>query len=262
MNDESEYPETFDDSEAPAGDGESAIDRDAYREEMFRALLRDILSPEDKKRYTALRLIQYFECDPRLTPYLTTLLNDPDTARMRDGVEGIGEWAHSDGTSLLINFFTDAHHADRIDADVEQQILVALGKIGGPDALQFLQNYTFQRFDVHPGGLDDLGMTGVEAVAQIATRGHLEAVEFLLKGCTHEHWNCRESCASALGLVFGGRESVPKAVYETLMALSKDENKHVCIAAFMSLDEIVGLDERNQHRLQEARQKQVFGNGA
>lgn len=262
MTYESEDPETFDDSETLPGEGMSAIDRDEYREEMFRALLRDILSPEDKKRYTALRLIQYFECDPRLAPYLTTLLNDPDTSRMRDGVEGIGEWAHSDGTSLLINFFTDAHHADRIDADMEQQILVALGKIGGPDALQFLQHYTLQRFELHPDGPDDLGMTGVEAVARIATHGHTDAVEFLMKGCAHTHWNCRESCANALGLVFGGRESVPKAVYETLMTLSRDENKHVCIAAFMSLDDIVGLDERNQRRLREARQKQIFGDGA
>lgn len=233
-------------------------EREEYREEMFRVLVRDLLSPEGTKRYTALQWIQYFECDPRLSPYLGALLGDTDMDRVRDGVDGLGEWAHTDGTALLINFMTDAHNAERLDADMEQRILVALGKIGGPDALQFLENYTLQRYREHSSESDDLGMTGVEAIAHIASNGHGEAADFIMKGCDHHAWNLREACADALGLLYSGRESVPKNVYDTLMRLSKDSNKDVRIAAFLSLDDIVGLDEQNKALLEEARQKQVF----
>ena len=48
-------------------------------------------------------------------------------------------------------------------------------------------------------------------------------------------------------------------MYDLLVQLTKDKNTNVQIAAYMSLDEIVGLDEANKKILADARNKQVFG---
>jgi hypothetical protein len=250
-----EYPDERQEQNEPS----AVFDSEEIREDLFRTMSRDLLSEDDEKRYRALNLIQYFECDPRLGALMNALLQDPDARRMRDGIEAIGAWGHTDGSTMLIDFMTNTSKRDRLTDEVQLDILVSLGRIGGPESLEFLRHYTLERFNLHVPDEDALGMAGVEAVASLATRGNSEAIEFLLKGCEHASWNMREACADSLSLVFAGHESIPRRVYDVLVRLSQDADQNVRIAAYMSLDDIVGLDAENKKILEEARHRQVFG---
>jgi len=233
-------------------------DADELKARMFATICRDLLSEDEKVRFNAINLIEYFECDPRLAEYIVALFEQPQITFIRAGIQALGAWKHSDGVSLLINFLTNANHASKLP-ELEEDIILSLGLIGGDDALEFLENYTLQRYDHRPNEEDALGMAGVEGIARIAGCGHDRALKFLVKGCSHAAWNMRESCADCIGVLYGGKEEIPKYAYDLLIEMTKDGNKNVRIAAYMSLDAIVGLDENNKKILAEARHKQIFG---
>ena len=233
-------------------------DAEALQSRMFDTICRDLLSEDEQVRFNAINLIEYFECDPRLAQFILMLFEREDIQLTRAGVQALGAWRHSDGVPLLINFLTNANNANRLP-ELEEEIILSLGRIGGSDALEFLENYTLQRFADHKNDEDCLGMAGIEGIASIAAKGHDRAVQFLMRGCKQSSWNMRESCADSFGVLFSGKEKISKNVYDLLMQLTKDENKNVRIAAYLSLDAIVGLDEQNKKILAEARHKQIFG---
>jgi HEAT repeat protein len=241
-------------------DDAEALDSEQLRESVLADIAKDILSEDVEKRHRALSLIENFECDPRLADLFTTLLNSTDADHIRTAVTGLGIWKHSDGVALLINFLTSAKNKDMITEPLEEEIIISIGMIGGTDALEFLENYAKQRFDFHVPDADNLGMAAIEGITQIAAKGHTRALNFLMQGCGHPSWNMRESCADSFSVLFKGKEKMPKPVYDLLMRLSQDENRNVRIAAYLSLDEIVGLDEANKKILAEARHQQIFGN--
>ncbi len=234
-------------------------DSEDFRKDLLGKIAKDILSEDVEKRFQALSLIEQFECEPQLADFFSVLLSDPDPDHIRTGVIGMGIWRHSDGVAMLINFLTDAHNKDVLTGPLEEEIILSIGSIGGLDALEFLENYAKQRFDFHTSEEDSLGMAAIEGITRMAGNGHSGAVSFLISGCGHPAWNMRETCADSFSVLFKGKEEIPKRVYDALMKCSRDENKNVRIAAFLSLDEIVGLDEPNKKLLADARHKQVFG---
>lgn len=234
-------------------------DAEEFKEEIYAVITKNILSSDEVERNDALHLIPYLECDPRLTDYLLALVNDSDPNRVLSGIIGLGLWRHSDGFTTLINFFTDANNQELITPGIEEEIIISIGNIGGHESFDFLKNYSLQRFAQNTDNEDALGMAAVEGITQIAQKGHPEALKFLMEGSTHPAWNMRESCADGFGVIFRGKEKIPKPVYDLLIQLSKDKNTNVQIAAYMSLDEIVGLDDTNKKILADARNKQVFG---
>lgn len=254
-NFEIDEPE-FEEDDRPDTDPDDA---EELKLEMFTALVRNILSSDDVERNDALHLIPYFECDPRLADYLYTLMRDEDPNRLLTGIIGLGLWRHSDGFSVLINFFTDAGNRSIITPEIEEEIVISIGNIGGHEAFEFLRNYSLQRYGQNLDDEDALGMAAVEGIAQIAKRGHAEALRFLMDNADHAAWNMRESCADSFSVLYQGKEKIPRPVYDLLVKLSKDVNRNVQIAAYMSLDEIVGLDEANKKVLADARHKQIFG---
>jgi hypothetical protein len=247
-------PEFEDDDE-----GSERQDAEEFKEEIYAAVARNILSSDEVERNDALHLIPYLECDPRLADYLFALMNDTDPSRLLSGIIGLGLWRHSDGFSALINFFTDANNKDIITPEIEEETVISIGQIGGHEAFEFLKNYALQRYGQNSSDEDALGMAAVEGIAQIAKRGHTEAVRFLMDNAEHTAWNMRESCADSFSVLYQGKEKIPRPVYDLLVKLSKDVNRNVQIAAYMSLDEIVGLDEANKKILADARHKQIFG---
>ncbi|MBL7994869.1 hypothetical protein JNM05_05805 [bacterium] len=234
-------------------------DAEEFKEEIYAVITKNILSSDEVERNDALHLIPYLECDPRLSDYLHALMNDSDPNRILTGIIGLGLWAHSDGFTTLINFLTDANNKDMITPEIEEEIIISIGNIGGHESFDFLKNYCQQRYVRNTDDEDALGMAAVEGITQIAQKGHPEALKFLMEASAHSAWNMRESCADGFGVIFRGKEKIPKPVYDLLLQLSKDKNTNVQIAAYMSLDEIVGLDEANKKILADARNKQVFG---
>jgi HEAT repeat protein len=254
-----EFSEIDPDSEEFEDSDEIESEDEDFKRILLEKIAKDILSEDEEKRYEALSLIERFECDPRLADFFTLLLKDSDPGHVRTAVMALGIWRHSDGVAMLINFLTDAKNKDLISPSLEEEIILSIGTIGGVDALEFLENYAKQRFDFHISDEDNLGMAAIEGIAQIAGKGHSSALRFLMDGCEHASWNMREACADSFSVLFKGKEKIPKRVYELLTELSHDENKDVRIAAYMSLDEIVGLDEANKKILADARHKQIFG---
>ncbi|NUM79406.1 HEAT repeat domain-containing protein [bacterium] len=248
-----------DDSEEMNIPEPSQEELDELKSKIFKRLTEDIASDDEKKRYEALTLVPYFEADPRLSPYFTALFETTDISRKRDIIRAIGAWRHSDGVAMLINFLTNTHNQELLEQGLEEDVILALGEIGGLDALEFLINYATARYETHREQEDALGMASVEGITQIAMHGHDKALAFLVKNTEHPAWNLRESCANAFSVIYGGKEKIPKTVYDLLIRLSKDDNKDVRIAAYMSLDAIVGLDEANKKILNDARHKQIFG---
>ncbi|MBX7153102.1 HEAT repeat domain-containing protein [bacterium] len=232
---------------------------DELKSRLFKRLVDDLASDDEKRRYEALTLVPYFEADPRLIPYFTALFSTNDISKKRDVIRGLGAWRHSDGVAMLINFLTDTHNRELLEQGLEEDVILALGEIGGLDALEFLINYATARYETYREQEDALGMASVEGITQIAIHGHDKALEFLVRNTDHPAWNLRESCANAFSVIYGGKEKIPKTVYDLLIRLSKDDNKDVRIAAYMSLDAIVGLDDANKKILNEARHKQIFG---
>lgn len=234
-------------------------DSEDFRKDLLGKIAKDILSEDVEKRYQALSLIEQFECDPQLADFFSVLLSDSDADHVRTAVIGLGIWRHSDGVEMLINFLTDARNKDVLTGQLEEEIILSIGAIGGLDALEFLENYAKQRFDFHTSEEDSLGMAAIEGITRMAGKGHASAVHFLVTGCDHPSWNMRETCADSFSVLFKGKEEIPKRVYDALMKCTGDENKDVRIAAYLSLDEIIGLDEPNKKLLADARYKQVFG---
>jgi hypothetical protein len=234
-------------------------DAEEFKEEIYSVVTKNILSSDEIERNDALHLIPYLECDPRLSDYLHALMNDTDPARILTGIIGLGLWAHSDGFSTLINFLTDANNKELITPEIEEEIIMAIGNIGGHEAFEFLKNYSLQRYSQNSSDEDAPGMAAVEGITQIAKKGHGEALKFLMENSSHPAWNMRESCADSFSVLYSGKEKMPRPVYDLLIKLSKDVNTNVQIAAYMSLDEIVGLDEANKKVLADARHRQVFG---
>lgn len=254
-----ENPDTEREDIFRTGDEEPDRDSDEeYRERLFSFFKQHILSDDSQKRFEAVEAAGQLEYDQRLTVYFAALLKDDDIARNLTGICGIGAWKHTDGAEMLINYFTAENHTAKITPDIEEALLCALGAVGDPQALEFLIDYTGNRF-IDKDAQDDLGMASVESITQIAGRGHERALQFLIDHARHESWNLREACAAGLGTLYRGKEALPKAVYEILMELTKDRNSNVRIAAYMSLDEIIGLDEKNKTLLRDARHKQIFG---
>jgi hypothetical protein len=229
---------------------------DTFKEELFCFFKLNILSGDSQKRFEAVEAAGQLEYDPRLTGYFSDLLNDPDADRNLTGISGIGAWKHSDGTEMLINYFTAQNNACRITEAMEETLICSLGSVGGDQALEFLIHYIKDHFR-HHNDVDALGMVAVESITRIASRGHEHALRYLIENCRHASWNLRESCAAGLGALYHGKESIPRPAYDILMMLTKDENLNVRIAAYMSLDEIIGLDEKNKTLLIEARHKQI-----
>lgn len=234
-------------------------DAEEFKEEIYTVITKNILSEDAVERNDALHLIPYLECDPRLSDYLHALMKDTDPNRILTGIIGLGLWAHSDGFSTLINFLTDAGNKDMITPEIEEEIIISIGNIGGHESFEFLKNYSLQRYGQNSSDEDALGMAAVEGITQIAQKGHPEAVKFLMDNSTHPAWNMREACADSFSVLYKGKEKIPRPVYDLLVQLTKDQSTNVQIAAYMSLDEIVGLDEANKKVLAEARHKQVFG---
>ena len=234
-------------------------DAEEFKEEIYAVIVKNILSSDEVERNDALHLIPYLECDPRLSDYLHALISDSDPNRILSGIIGFGLWAHSDGFATLINFLTDANNKDIITPEIEEEIIISIGNIGGHESFDFLKHYALQRYAQNAVTEDILGMAAVEGITQIAQKGHGEALKFLMEASGHTAWNMRESCADGFGVIFRGKEKIPKPVYDLLIQLSKDQNTNVQIAAYMSLDEIVGLDEANKKILADARNKQIFG---
>lgn len=234
-------------------------DAEEFKEEIYAVFARNILSADEVERNDALHLIPYLECDPRLSDFLHALMKDTDPERVLTGIIGLGLWAHSDGFSTLINFMTDARNTERITPAIEEEIIIAIGNIGGHESYDFLKNYSLQRYGQNSADEDALGMAALEGITQIARKGHPEALKFLMESSLHPAWNMREACADGFGVIFKGKEKIPKPVYDLLIQLTKDKNTNVQIAAYMSLDDIVGLDEANKKILENARHKQVFG---
>lgn len=223
--------------------------------EVYYAYIVEHLLGEDKdRRLDALNLISHLECDPRLADILLPLSRHADPEFRRIGLEALGLWRHSDGVAQLMEMI-----GRDLTAEEEELAILSMGSIGGQDALHFLMEYADRRFSCAVGVSDSRGMAAVEGIVHIAREGHATAGEFLLRSCAHPNWNFREACADGLGVIYGGRESIPRVVYDTLVKLSQDENKDVRIAAYMSLDAIVGLDAVNKQKLEDARRKQVFG---
>ncbi|HMW31792.1 MAG TPA: HEAT repeat domain-containing protein [bacterium] len=229
------------------------------KEMYYTAIIENIYNEDTEKRREAIDLICHFECDPRLEEPLMKLVRSTDARFVLSGIVGLGNWRHTDGAEVLIEMINHPTPGVLWDMEMLQEALIALGRIGGQEPLAFLKTYAHQRYHDHDGGEDTLGMAAIEAITEIATHGQHGAVEFLIEGCRSLAWNMREACADSFSVVYAGKEQLPKNVYETLVTLTKDENKNVRIAAYMSLDDIVGLDEKNKQILADARHKQVFG---
>lgn len=244
----------------PAPDPSNEVGSERWKKTAYEAILRDITSEFENTRFNAVSLIEHFEGDPRLQPLLAGLLSSDQEHLLVTALMGIGEWRHSEGAGMVIDFLTDANRREKITEQVEEEAILSLGHVGGSESLDFLGNYAVQRFKDHEEEEDSRGMAAVEGIAQIAMRGDASAVRFLIDKAGHAAWNMRETCADALGMVFRGKEAIPKLVYDTLITLTKDPNRDVQIAAYLSLDDIVGLDEVNKKILKEARHKQIFGN--
>lgn len=234
--------------------GYDDADDSVNEQDLYAYIVRYLVGEDHDRRIDALNLIRYLECDPRLAELLLTLARHDNAEWRLIGIQALGAWRHSDGVALLIEMFERP-----MDADMEEAAILSIGQIGGIDAFQFLCDYAGRRYHDHVEQADPLGMAALEGIAQIAQHGHAEAVQFLLQSCHHAAWNMREASADCLGIIYGGKESIPRIVYDTLVTLSKDDNKDVRIAAYMSLDAIVGLDEENKKKLHDARQKQIFG---
>lgn len=241
------------------GDASEGLSPDEVKEQYFRAIVENIFNADEAKRREAIHLIQYFECDPRLAEPLSTLLRAEDPAWALTGIEGLGLWRHSDAATLLIQYYQSARFQTFRTEISEEALLVALGYVGGIESLEFLKAYAVERYDAQTSEEDALGMAAVEGITQIAMRGHSNAIEFLLSRSSHPAWNFREACADGFSVIFAGKKELPKAVYDRLMLMTKDDNKDVRIAAYLALDAIVGLDEKNKEILNNARHRQVFG---
>ncbi len=224
------------------------------QQDFYAYIARYLVGEDSDRRIDALNLIRFMECDPRLADLLLSLARHDKPEWRLIGVQALGAWRHSDGVALLIDLLDEP-----LSPELEEAAILSLGQIGGFDALYYLTAYATQRYDLNRMQADILGMAALEGIGQIAQRGHSEAVQFLLTSCSHDAWNMREASADCLGMIYGGKKKVPRVVYDTLVMLSKDANKDVRIAAYMSLDAIVGLDEENKKKLDDARRKQVFG---
>lgn len=238
----------------PESYGHDDAEDAASEQDLYAYIVRYLVGDDRDRRIDALNLIRYLECDPRLSNLLLALARHDNPEWRLIGIQALGAWRHSDGAALLIEMFDQP-----MDAEMEEAAILSIGQIGGIDALQFLSEYASRRYQDHVEQADVLGMAALEGIGQIAQHGHVEAVQFLLQSCSHAAWNMREVSADCLGTIYDGKESIPRIVYDTLVALTKDDNKDVRIAAYMSLDAIVGLDEENKKKLHDARQKQIFG---
>ncbi len=238
---------------------ESGGDGSDQRDSLLTYFIHHICSEDEVERGQALRAVRELECDPGLSGILEHMLRDNDKMKNALAVECIGLWKHTDGTDMLINFMTDAANQEKFTDDLIESVLIAFGQIGDPGAFEYLSRYALSEFGLNENGISSAGMTCIESIMAMATRGQEKALRFLISGCRHPAWNMRESCAACLGAVYAGKDSLPKAVYEELMRLTADDNRNVRIAAYMSLDEIIGLDEPNKNKLAEARAKQMSG---
>ncbi len=259
MSDQNNY-EPDDDSNTQNDDSElirSADEDSAYRDAMYEYFAKHIISDHPDERNKAIQAMNDLECDPRLTDIIQSLLKDSDPEKNTIAVECIGLWKHSDGTSMLIDYMTMVANDYKLSENFKESVLLALGQIGDPMAFEFLVHYSQSEYEHNVGTVSILGMACNESIMAIASRGHESAIQFLISGCRHNAWNMRESCAACLGSLYSGKESLPKAVYEELKRLTNDENRNVRIAAFMSLEEIVGLDKSNKQKLADARNKQI-----
>ena len=242
--------------ESDAAD-ESGGDGSDQRDSLLTYFIQHICSEDEFERRQALRAVRELECDPGLSGILEHMLRDNDKIKNTLAVECIGLWKHTDGTDMLINFMTDAANREKITDELIESVLIALGQIGDPGAFEYLSRYALTEFSRNESGVCAAGMVCNESIMTMATRGQEKALRFLISGCRHSSWNMRESCAACLGAVYAGKDSLPNAVYEELMRLTADENRNVRIAAYMSLDEIIGLDESNKRKLAEVRNKQM-----
>ncbi len=220
-------------------------------EPYFEKLIKNIVSDDDNVRESALGLISYFECDERLDGYFKKMIQCDQEKLIKTGIIAVGLWGHSNGISYLKEF-----HQKNKYPEFEEDVLTSIGQIGGIEGLTFLKEYSLKQFD-NPSVESSIGMICVEGIALIAMHGHSDAVLFLVEACRHASWNLRECAAGCLGIVFQGREQLPKIVYDTLIQLTKDSNKDVRIAAYVSLDSLIGLDEKNKKILEEARKRQI-----
>ena len=241
------------DSDVSDDSGGGSDDRDS----LLTYFIGHIGSDDEYDREQSLRVIRQLECDPGLSGILEHMLRDTDKKKNALAIECIGLWKHTDGTDMLINFMTDAANRDKITDELIESVLIALGQIGDPGAFEYLSRYALTEFSRNESGICAAGMVCNESIMAMAARGQEKALRFLISGCRHPVWNMRESCAACLGAVYNGKDSLPKSVYEELMRLTSDENRNVRIAAYMSLDEIIGLDESNKRKLADARNKQM-----
>lgn len=251
-------PEEFNEeefNESPLSDDE----RQALRDELYHFFIRYIDSEVPKERERAVQAVAGLECDPRLTEPLRRLIRDNDPEKYTLAIRCIGLWKHTDGSDLLIHFMTDMANQSKWNEPLVESVLNALGEIGDAAAYEFLSHYALEAFDQDTDRISPLGMACNESMLTIARKGHEGALQYLINGCRHPAWNMRESCAACFGALYSGKSSLPKIVYETLMHLTRDENRNVRIAAYMSLDEIIGLDEDNRKILREAREQQIHG---
>ncbi len=233
-------------------DEEERFDRASSEESYFPFILQYLFSLEEDKREAAVHLISHFECDERLEQPLLKLLNANDEKFVLSGIQAVGLWRHSDGMTHLKALLAKNQYPH-----LEEEIIIAMGNIGGIEGFRFLKDYTLSRFqDIAVES--PMGMVGVEGITQIAMHGNVEALQFLIDHCRHPSWNLRETCADSLSVVFQGKEELPKSVYNMLIELTKDDNKDVRIAAYVSLDELIGLDEKNRDILLDARKKQIL----
>lgn len=248
------------DSDEPENGADEAVSGDndrAYRDAMYDYFVKHIGSADRKERDQAIATVSELECDPRLSGILERMITDADPETNAAAVECIALWKHTDGTDLLINFMTSADNQAKLTEPFRESVLLALGQTGDQAAYEYLSHYSVAEFDRAPGSVSVSGMACNESIMVIASRGHEGALRFLTDGCRHAAWNMRESCAACLGALFGGKSGFPKTVYDELMRLTTDDNKNVRIAAYMSLDEIIGLDAANKKILSEARTKQI-----
>ncbi len=259
MNYTDEYENEYDsdDSENDADESVSGDDDRAYRDAMYDYFVKHIGSADRKERDQAVATVSELECDPRLSGILERMITDADPETNAAAVECIALWKHTDGTDMLINFMTSADNQAKLTETFRESILLALGQTGDQAAYEYLIHYSVAEYERAPGSVSVSGMACNESIMFIASRGHEGALRFLTDGCRHAAWNMRESCAACLGALYGGKSGLPKTVYDELMRLTSDENKNVRIAVYMSLDEIIGLDEANKNILSEARAKQI-----
>ena len=235
--------------------GKDLPSSDRYPIDKIKAFIRAKISNDGQDlRNRAIEMIHFVETDEEMVPVFEALLRSDQLDLQLDGIRALGALKCAIGATLLIDFY---EHKEESDA-VTDAILVALGEIGGVESLNFLEHFLDSHFGRREE-IDEHGMLAVESLTVLAVRGVEKARDIIIRMCDSPAWNLRESCAFAFGVIFGNRSAIPPQIYELLTLLTKDENINVRIAAYSSLDDIVGLDQAGRVKLQEAREKQVFG---